>query len=832
MEKNNKKSHDKTESKKINFNLFYLLYFLSVIVLILNWHYFGNTLMIIVLSCIVAFSVFIKNADIKKIIIFTASFCSFPVFLTLFLMFLLPSIIIISYLFEDLSFLHKFVFSLPISLLFLVLVQALGYLGISFSIFTLIISYSTSFLILFIIKKKKFPINIFSTENTSIFVIFLIILVANSFYTHDIFINDKVALSQGTSYFVDSYYIAEQMDTSKLIYWDHFRDLGKPLITLDPSAYYLLNGATMHFFKSQYILVYNAIFEFLILFTVFAIFLLFFVIFDDLLISLFSSLTIIILPSFTNLLNMGATKLAFEIPFLFLCLLALTIAQKNNKYYFLFFIALMGGIYAHLGSGLLIPVFISILYVLCIKVIELMKTKKNPITKQEFKIFFLLIFLFLFCVAFYLFPSFIYSKYTAAYSKPLLISNIIANIPNYFKIILFSFNSEWYPLVFSFLIKTLIIGGIAFCIFNISKNKFAFAFGVSYFLSNFILQLLIFIKPIAQIEIPAKYQIISFSFVLPLIFLSFLFLKSFMKNKKIYIILATLFFLSLVIFCYSAQKNGINSYLGETLLSGNNFKQEMAVLKNIPDNGRIAQFGIFPIAIHPAIYYYTGKPAAFGNFYVISNRYELGNNLMDLATRTPKYTNREYNDNMLKLLGIEYAWFFVCSSPGQVSINSFNYTNFKLIYTDNQCSYIFKIPNSTLADIVSPISYLSYLNNTNHQDYISSKEYEFNLNYPEFNSYSANLNKISESKYEIKGPFKQNQWIHFKENYYPSVHAYDENGKNLEIIQANTGFILVKPGNANIINIIFSPTSLEIICVILTIIGIFGSFIFIVLFKL
>ena len=79
--------------------------------------------------------------------------------------------------------------------------------------------------------------------------------------------------------------------------------------------------------------------------------------------------------------------------------------------------------------------------------------------------------------------------------------------------------------------------------------------------------------------------------------------------------------------------------------------------------------------------------------------------------------------------------------------------------------------------------------------------------------------RISPTEIEIYGNFKDNDWVTFKEDYFPRWRAY-ENGKEIPLAASNHELILVNTVKGNVIKLIYSVLPVEKVYGILSLLSI------------
>lgn len=279
------------------------------------------------------------------------------------------------------------------------------------------------------------------------------------------------------------------------------------------------------------------------------------------------------------------------------------------------------------------------------------------------------------------------------------------------------------------------------------------------------------------------------------------FICLFRKNYVKYILVAAVFAAFLHTIPY-ARQNLANIHQ-EIFASGEAMKNELEIVKQLPNDGRIITYGLFANAID------FGGNQLTGRYFSRDEREELAS--FDRNIYAKIHGQNSFGDpsllvnksgielsNYLMLGGYKYVFANVCHPMGKF-IAAAIYPDFAYPLYQNNC-FVFLIVNNTnyaeKVDLARDASDETYRKKDGYKYTTISKNYgfeNFNANLKEIPGEPKPLKfeRLSATKVMIAGDFDNGDWVLFKERYWPRWKAYMD-GKEVPVAASNHELILVR----------------------------------------
>lgn len=411
-----------------------------------------------------------------------------------------------------------------------------------------------------------------------------------------------------------------------------------------------------------------------------------------------------------------------------------------------------------------------------------------------------------------------------AYLLHFLLTVIIIHIIYYFGTLEYS-----YRIVLPFSVVVLVISTCAFFdSFSFKKLESAllllffivFFYSVYYGLSNFSLSNIAWTKELVGLDI-VNLVVLPYSIILSVILALSLFnLFSFSKIKAA---LLALFFIFLFHSLFYVRVNLANIH-SESVISEGALKDETEFARKLPVDGRIITYGFFSNAVDAGMASVSGR-------YFTRYQYNLWSEMNNIYEKV--HTQQSFGEfprlenisgielrNYYIMGGYKYLFINICHPVGQL-VTVKMYPNYSTALYQNQCFVFLKVNNATYADKVSVLKNVGenvYKNNIDGYNYISiSNLTRYKLSPGNFidNAPSVpiepvelSFTRVNPQEVIINGDFKNNDWVTFKEEYFPRWKAY-MNNIEVPVYPTNLNMILVKTMNGNSILLKYDMTNAE-----------------------
>jgi hypothetical protein len=285
---------------------------------------------------------------------------------------------------------------------------------------------------------------------------------------------------------------------------------------------------------------------------------------------------------------------------------------------------------------------------------------------------------------------------------------------------------------------------------------------------------------------------------------------------------------------YSAQN--ITNIHREMFMSGTVMQQEMEVIRQLPIDGRIMTYGLFNNAID------FGSNSLTGRYFSREEREELIYHIRNVyyLVHGPQSFGQEdyvlnkssgYLSNLLRLGGYKYIFANLCHPMGNFILEKI-YPDYSYpIYQNqqNQCMVVFVMNNTNYAekvDLAANVGEEIYDGEDGYKYTTISRNYDYDLS--DFDLVDMpkepvplGFERLSATKIEIYGDFNDNEWVLFKERYWPRWKA-SVDGKELQIFPDEYEQMLIKTVEGNTILLEYSPLRAEKVFGTLSIIGFFS----------
>lgn len=473
--------------------------------------------------------------------------------------------------------------------------------------------------------------------------------------------------------------------------------------------------------------------------------------------------------------------------------------------------------------------------------------KKNKLILISVALIFILLPLF------YLFPGYYYKSYAREGHFPKL-SELH---PSYY-IKDFLFNKDTNPLSvkypdlrridekkFGFFFTFFGIASMIFTLVNFKKSNYrkAAIFSAAYLLHFIVSAFINNIPPFAQAEYGYRtalpFLLVVLAACISAVFASF-------NNRLLRISLLIVFFGAFLHASYYAKEN-LKFIHSESVIAGETFSSEINFIKQLPTDGRFISYGFYSNAIDMAFAALTEHP--FSRYGYL--QWDFTDNLYDkLKTMNSFGTVEVLNQfsgaelsNYLRLGGFKYVFLNICHPVGDLAAKKLYPRYSSAIYQNPnaQCFVMLSVNSTNYAEKVH------VLENVNESEYNEENGYwhvtfnrnrkihNFNLE-PYMNDIKGKpdkptplkFNRISPTKVEINGDFKNGDWVVFKEEYFPRWKAYMD-GKEIPLLATNYRMMLMRANEGNKITLVYEMQRAEKIATFMSLPAVLGLIIIFVL---
>ena len=285
---------------------------------------------------------------------------------------------------------------------------------------------------------------------------------------------------------------------------------------------------------------------------------------------------------------------------------------------------------------------------------------------------------------------------------------------------------------------------------------------------------------------------------------------------------------------YSAQN--ITNIHQEMFASGTVLQQELDFIRQLPVDGRIMTYGLFNNAID------FGSNSLTGRYFSREEREELIYHIRNIyyLVHGPQSFGQEdyvlnksdeYLSNLLRLGGYKYIFANICHPMGNFILDKI-YPDYSYpIYQNqqNQCMAVFAINGTNYAEKVDLAEHVGeeiYDRKDGYKYTTVSRNYNYDLSSFEFTNAPKEpeplqFERLSATKVRIHGNFKDNEFVLFKERYWPRWKAYIDS-KEVSIFPDEYEQILIKTVKGSSIVLEYAVARAEKIFGALSIIGFLG----------
>ncbi|HLG24990.1 MAG TPA: hypothetical protein VI564_08730 [Candidatus Nanoarchaeia archaeon] len=272
------------------------------------------------------------------------------------------------------------------------------------------------------------------------------------------------------------------------------------------------------------------------------------------------------------------------------------------------------------------------------------------------------------------------------------------------------------------------------------------------------------------------------------------------NNKKAkYAFIALAFALFLYYLPYS-QKT-IRAIHEEAFAGGDIYKQELDLIRALPADARIMDYGVFNNAIDFGGNYLTGK-------YFSRDERDLMNIERRIFERVHGQNSFGEPDIVMTKSGTELSNYLIMGGYKYLFINgchpignyvvSVLYPNYTYPIYQNGCFLFLVVNNTNYAEKVDLVKNLSeeiykekdayrFISVSPHYDFNEKIDYVQNPKFPQ----GLNFERVSFSEVRILGDFDENDYVVFKEHYFPRWKAYMD-GKEVPVLSTLHEKVLIK----------------------------------------
>jgi hypothetical protein len=355
-------------------------------------------------------------------------------------------------------------------------------------------------------------------------------------------------------------------------------------------------------------------------------------------------------------------------------------------------------------------------------------------------------------------------------------------------------------------------------IFNKSKSLgnlklFSGAYALHFLISSIAIN----IPTVASLEYGYRTTFPYFLILLVMSICAFIIL---IKQKHLKWALIIIFSISFI-YTMPLAKANIENIHRERLISGESFKQEIDIIKNLPNDGRIIDYGLFANAIDPGMASLTGK--YFSRYHLTEMARE--RSIYSKIHGTHSFGQEKFVinksgvelSNYLQLGGYKYVFLNICHPIGNFIISSI-YPDFAYpIYQNpqNQCLAFLVVNGTNYAEKVSILKDVNeevYKSTEGFKYFTISKYHDFGEDLPYSEKViipeALNFERKSPTEVNIYGDFNDDDWVVFKEDYFSRWKAYME-GKEIPVLANNHNSILIKSIKGDMITLKYSVLPIE-----------------------
>ena len=811
---------------KIKLNDLLLISFLILISFILKEVQF---IPIAIAALLILFGSKIDPGLKNLIYVVTATIPFVPFFI--FFVFYLPFVIFGSVL-ENASFIKKYVLGFAVAHLLRLVVYYPSALGLPINeysiIFVLLIFLSMAYYVF--IKKKGVDSlkNLFSVKNQD-YKILLITLFFLFFVGHVIYNDTSLHLSNATQIYAKQNFVIEIIDKFGFFpQYDPGTGMGEQLFLTDSQTHFTKNALILAtiFLKPLFgpLLVYNAHSMFILWMIILASSL----ILKELLSAdeenssryvtyfiILGSLAIGLSFQFVRILE---SLKAFSAHPINLLLIAMILAKpKKPAEFFIMAYLMLFSYMVHVIQAIGVFVFaLSLLIIVYFRDHEAIKSGFRYLMNNKLKVL-IVILVFIGVMFAYTANGVLYKDYVREHAPGIFAyENFFQNYYNYIKSYFVQDGVSPFSIKYPDLGRLdtkesgfflSVIGGISFLYLLLNfKNKrlskariFAISFVFQFLLYTFIIHIFNLGNLEPGYRIIHPYTVLLLSVSIAAAFSSF-------RIKIIKTALLIIFSAFLLHSLFFVRTN-LDNIHGEQIISGGSLKSEMDFVRNLPNDGRFITYGLFANAVDAGMSHNTGH-------YFTRYQYNLWNeknNIYELIHTTHSFGDFPgLNDfsglelkNYFNLGGYRYLFLNTCHPTGNVVANKM-FPNYTLGLYQNQCLAFLMVNDTNYAEKVTLLknfddSVLKTEEGNRH--YSLSRLERFKLDTDNILKDAKTSNPIKPEKLEferinpqeviIHGDFKDNEWVVFKEEYFPRWKAYINNIE-VPVYPTNFNMILIK----------------------------------------
>lgn len=286
-------------------------------------------------------------------------------------------------------------------------------------------------------------------------------------------------------------------------------------------------------------------------------------------------------------------------------------------------------------------------------------------------------------------------------------------------------------------------------------------------------------------------------------------------------------------------RDNVLSVHKESFASGEIYSQEIDFVKKLPEDGRIITYGLFANAVDYGMAALTDKYFSwvlrielYIDRLIYLKIHEL-NSFGDMSIMS-NLTGAEFS-NYLRMGGYRYVFANICHPAGQLAASKI-YPNDSYPIYQNECMVFFVINSSNYAekvDIVEDVDKNAYKEKDGYRYISINRHYKFDESQINFAAVPiipepVKFKRISPTEVRIFGDFKDNEWVVFKEQYFSRWKAY-MGGIEVPVLANNHDLVLIKASKGNEILLKYSILPIEKIFGVISIIaGVWLIFAFVI----
>lgn len=251
----------------------------------------------------------------------------------------------------------------------------------------------------------------------------------------------------------------------------------------------------------------------------------------------------------------------------------------------------------------------------------------------------------------------------------------------------------------------------------------------------------------------------------------------------------------------------------EQIISEGTLKNEMDFVRTLPIDGRFITYGLFANAVDAGMAHNTQRYFTRYQYNIWTDKNNIYNEIVHTTESFGNFPG--LNDlsglelrNYFKLAGYKYLFLNICHPAGNLVATKI-YPNYSTPLYQNQCLVFLRINNTNYAEEVTVLKNFDnnvYKGENGYKYFTLSrlKRYGFDaekilepsLLSPPIEPIGVTFNRLNPHLVVINGDFEDNEWVTFKEEYFPRWKAYMGNTE-VPIYPTNFNLMLINTIKGN-----------------------------------